>query len=389
VFEDTMIWPQSSEPIALSRLISGMEPADAAFVGGAYESAAFYYRAIPPRRNGEAAFTHPTNVAQYLVNAHAQPHVVACALLHDVVEDGAEVDPALAGTDLDTAQRLKREEMERRMTLAAAAVGFPRHLISRVFDVVWTLTRHKTDLYYKSISGIFHHHQPEVRYAATLVKLADRMHNIQTIENYLDDQKLYQCFKNLFILNNAKRLLSEIRHSGRVDPRMVATLAKMFKKSGKATFQALHRIDHQSGAADLIFPLLTYLALAAYKFSLEVNGLWRVTEGDLAPGAPAYNLFHGIVNKYDHRLHKEDSEFAARVELELDFCEHTFADLDLSRGDFMRAMFYKDAMALKEVVASLLYHDTYVISGFECSNLCRRGRDCRRSQTVEMCARPK
>ena len=55
----------------------------------------------------------------------------------------------------------------------------------------------------------------------------------------------------------------------------------------------------------------------------------------------------------------------------------------------MRAMFYKDAMALKEVVASLLYHDTYVISGFECSNLCRRGRDCRRSQTVEMCARPK
>jgi len=57
-----------------------------------------------------------------------------------------------------------------------------------------------------------------------MVKLADRMHNIQTIDNYADDEKLYQCFKNLFILNNAKQLLAEVRerNKGFLDEALVS-----------------------------------------------------------------------------------------------------------------------------------------------------------------------
>ena len=375
IYEDFMIWQPKTTPVPAAEILEGMEGPDREFVEAAYAMAEALYLDLPPRKNGEPAFTHPTNVAMFLKHGLAQPHVVAAGLLHDVLEDRADLDRR--SHDPEEMDRLLsgiRAQFATAVVAASDRALFPRDVAERVVEIVWTLTRHKADMYYRSISCIFNHYDTSVTMGAALVKLADRMHNIQTIENYADDEKLYQCFKNLFILNNAKQLRNEVR-SRRVDPRMVATLDRMYKKSGKAAFQALLRIQ-QTGPNDPIFDVLTYLALALRKFVLEIEGLWKVTHSELKPGAPVWNLYHGIVEKYDHRLHKEDEKYEAHVTNELAYCQATFEPLGLSDGDLRRAIFFKDAMALAEVIGSLLYKDDYVIRGFECGRLCRRGRDC-------------
>lgn len=375
VYEQMMVWPRQTSPVPVSELVEGMADCDREFVAGAYAVAAKLYEGLEVRKNGEQSFTHPTNVAMYLKLALCQPHVVASALLHDVLED--RVDQLKGSTGRTSAEL----ELELRGQFAsdvidlALACDFPRDVAERVVEIVWTLTRHKADLYYKSISSVFNHPDISVRIAAALVKLADRMHNIQTLDNYEDEEKLYQCFKNIFILNNAKQLLIEV-NARNWDRRMLYSLDKMFKKSGKAAFQALLTLSHTAHSDQSVFQVVSYLALALRKFMLERQGLWRVSNEVVRPGAPVWALFDGIVMKYDHRLHHEDRQFDAHVLRELDFMRVTFAPLGLSDAEFRKAIAYKDAMALVEVVASLLYVDDYMIRGFECSQLCKRGRNC-------------
>lgn len=375
VFEEFQIWSPAAEPVPLDLLIEGMDPEDVAFVSSCYAVAQRLYAGMKPRRNGQSAFTHPTNVAMYLRLARCQPHVIGAGLLHDVPEERLDLRKAEEGESAAAVEGACRTRFVDDVIEASTEAGFPRDLAERVVEATWTLTRHKADLYYKSISGLFTHPDLSVRLVAALVKLADRMHNIQTIDNYADSDKLYQCFKNLFILNNAKQLVAEVR-ARKLDNRMVASLERLFKKCGKATFQALLRLAHTAHIEDQVFPLVTYLALALRKYTHEHKGLNKVTEEELFPGAAVVNLFHGIVKKYDHKLHHEDAQFEAHKERELLFCRETFASLELSDDDLMRALGYKDAMALGEVVASLLYREGYVIAGFECSRMCRRGRNC-------------
>jgi hypothetical protein len=376
VYDDVEIWSPSRTPVPSDRLVDGMIACDRDFVESAYGISDLLYRRMPPRKNGEPAFTHATNVAMYLKLAQSQPHLVAAGLLHDVLEDHIDLERREgAPLDLDQVLMGVRADFATAVVTVSEACGFPRDVAERVVDVVWTLTRHKADMYYKSISGIFNHFDVTVRVGAALVKLADRMHNIQTIENYQDTEKLYQCFKNLFILNNAKQLRNEIR-SRRTDPRLLVSLDKMFKKCGKATFQALLRVDHEARGADPIFDLVTYLALALRKFVHEIDGLWKVRHAELHAGAPVWNLYNGIVEKYDHLLHHEEAKYRDHVQAELAFVAATFEPLHLTDLDLHRAIAFKDAMALAEVVASLLYREEYVIRGFECGRLCRRGKDC-------------
>ncbi|HOI09274.1 MAG TPA: HD domain-containing protein [Myxococcota bacterium] len=375
VFDEFQIWPPAVAPVPLEQLVAGMGPEDTRFVTACYGVAQRLYASMKPRKNGQSAFTHPTNVANYLRLARCQPHVIAAGLLHDVPEERIDLDKAAPGEDAHRAEGACRTRFVEDVLEAAGESLFPRDLAERVVEATWTLTRHKADLYYKSISGLFTHPDLSVRLVAALVKLADRMHNIQTIDNYADSDKLYQCFKNLFILNNAKQLVAEVR-ARKMDGRMVASLERLFKKCGKATFQALLRLAHTAHIEDQVFPLVTYLALALRKYTHEHKGLNKVTEEELFPGAAVVNLYHGIVKKYDHKLHHEDAQFDAHKERELAFCRATFASLGLSDDDLLRALSYKDAMALGEVVASLLYREGYVIAGFECSRMCRRGRNC-------------
>lgn len=390
VFDEVRIWEPLPDPVPVDRLVEGFGFEDRAFIEAMYEMAARLYAKFPPRHNGQASFAHPTNVALFLVRARTQPHIIAAGLLHDVIEDRMVFEKAVAGhRDGERVERAIRGEFGEIVIEAASRTHFPRDIAERLVEVVWTLTRHKSDLYYKSISGIFMHPDPSIRVAAALVKLADRMHNIQTIENYREDEQIYQCFKNIFILNNSKHLRVEM-HARGLDTRMAQSLEKMFKKCGKATFQALLRIDRRLGAhlpdgtdagtqahhLASMFSICSILALALRKFMLEIEGLWSVTEGSLDPGEPVFNLYHGIVKKYDHMLHHEDLQFREHVKREIAYCRATFADLALSDDQLLRAIRYKDALALMEVVGSLLYLDGYVIRGFQCSRMCRRNQNC-------------
>ena len=376
-----MIWEPAGGPVPVDLIVLGMTDEDAEFVASCYEMSKALYDKMPPRKNGQPAFTHPTNVAWFLTLAQTQAYVVAAGLLHDILEDRVDIEKEHGIHDagqLDLLQSAIRGQFGSAVITASVRSGFPREIAERLVEAVSTLTRHKSDLYYKSISGIFMHTDLDIRLAAALIKLADRMHNIMTIENYKDDEKIYQCFKNIFILNNAKQLRNEIRDRF-TDERMILSLEKAFKKCGKATFQALHRIDHGQDADAPIFRLVTYLALALRKFNLEFNGLWKVTSAELKTETPVYHLFHGIVKKYDNRLHHEDEKFYAQAQKELDYIARTFAALELDESDLRMAINYKDAMALREVIAALLYHEDYVIRGFECSRICRRGQDCLKS----------
>ena len=381
VFEEFMIWPVSHEPIPIEQIVDGLLEPDRRFITAVWRIAEPLYPPTEQRKNGDPLSVHPTHVAWYLKRAQCQPYVIACGLLHDYIEDRVERDYGKVADPvvMDTLGAKLRGELGVEVIKAATEAGFPRDPAERVVEIVWTLTRHKADLYYKSISAIFNHEDLLIRLPAAMVKLADRMHNIQTIENYKDSDKLYQCFKNIFILNNAKQLRIATESRGRaVDKRMVNSLAKLNKKCGKATFQALMGLQYEISSADRFFDLLTYLALALKKFSLEIGGLWRVAHPDLALGAPIYNLYHGIVEKYDHLLHHEEPEYLGCVERELRFVAGTFQMLRLTEEELKRAIAAKDAMVLAEVVASLLYQDTFVIKGFECGSLCRRNKQCLR-----------
>ena len=72
--------------------------------------------------------------------------------------------------------------------------------------------------------------------------------------------------------------------------------------------------------------------------------------------------------------------FHTQARKELDYISHTFGPMELNVDDMQQAIHYKDAMALREVIAALLYHEDYVIRGFECSRLCSRGRHCLRNE---------
>lgn len=378
IFEAIVIWEPYSEPVPVEVLTEGMSQNDAKLISLFYEYSQDFYKNKPPRKNGQSAFTHPTNVAYYLKKAEATPYMVGSGLLHDRMEDGIDEIKTVKGTDpfdLDRVLWEIRGKVAEEIVRLGREAGLPQYLLERIVEVVWTLTRHKADRYYKSISAIFTHVDHEVKIPSVLVKLADRMHNIQTIENYKDSEKIYQCFKNLFILNNAKQMMSTLKWMN-VDSRMRASFEKLFKKCGKATFNALFDLVYKCKDADSYFPLKVYLALAFRKYMWDEGGLEKVTKAELKSNTHIAGLYDGIVEKYDAFLHHEHAKYRTLLKKEIDYCIDTFSSFDLNIADFDRIIYFKDAMALMEVIGRLLYEKNYRIKGFSCVRLCSRGRNC-------------
>jgi hypothetical protein len=397
VFEEVKIWEPYVAIVPIEDIAEGFSVQDRAFLQACYDFAKDFYRNVPPRRDGSQAFTHPTNVAMYLRLARCTAYVVAAGLLHDMLEEAVDNEKqslkVTQGKDLSPLQADRlldgyRAQFAEKIMRICRDTGFPRDLAERVVIIVEVLTRHKSDMYYKSIFCIFNDPDEAVRLGGVLVKLADRMHNIQTIGIYQDEEKIYQCFKNIFILNQAKQLWNTLRamlleaeltgrHTGYEGARKkVYSMEKLIKKCGKATFQALMRIDHPQNPSPKMFQLMTYLALALRKYILEEKGLWKVTSTKLQAGVQVQHLYDGIISKYDAKLHRKEARFRRQMEEELAFSRATFGELGLRDDELIEALHCKDAMALKEVVASFLYDKGFVISGFECSAMCRHGRDC-------------
>jgi hypothetical protein len=236
------------------------------------------------------------------------------------------------------------------------------------------LTRHKRHFYYRSISAIFTCKDEELKKKAIQIKLADRIHNIQSLDSFCFQGKIYQCFKNLFIINNAKRYLMD-KFGEDVDPsRGIHPTEKLFKKCCKSTYDAFLNVCHlclNDGAKEVE----SMLQLAFRKFVHEEHGLWNVTKVDKDETHPM-RLYRGIVRKYDARLHLEFDRYEKMKDYEMNFCRKFFSDFNFSEEKLNSILCYKDAYALKEVISRILYKPNYVISGFGCSDLCSRGMVC-------------
>ena len=127
------------------------------------------------RGSGEEYFTHPLAVADYLINMKLDSSTIITALLHDVVED-SEI----------TLENIKEEFGDE---------------ISKLVDGVTKLS--KLDIRFgfaqaENFRKLFLASSDDIR--VLIVKLADRLHNIRTIEGIQNDEKKSRiCFETLEI----------------------------------------------------------------------------------------------------------------------------------------------------------------------------------------------
>ena len=335
------------------------------------------YSLLPRRKDGQEALLHPLNVVLALKGANITDQItLSVGLLHDYVEEVVDVYRDEHGLDEDgpDIEKLDRYEAE---VFAKLEEDLLRHAdpaaVTMIIAALKLLTRHKRDFYYRSISNIFQQSDEQAKEIAIQVKLADRMHNILSIECFSEEKRNYQCFKNLFILNNVKKYLLE-DHSRISYSREIPSTQLLFKRCAKATYDAYQRLCYLSmkkGIGDT----KSMLQLAFKKFALEKAGMWEVTKVE-PQETHLMRLFQGVVRKYDARLHHEWEIFEAMKTAEYDYCRKFFADFNFGEEQIKALVDYKDAYALKEVVSYLLYLPDYVVHRFLSSELTQDARIC-------------
>lgn len=335
---------------------------------------------FPKRKNGEDPFIHPLNTLYYLQKANVDDTVtLAAGLLHDYIEEKVDLykhqkhlaEDSKSINLLDNYESELLAQLEQELQQFCRSNKLNPSLVKKITAVVSILTRDKCHLYYRSISEIFNCKNEKTKERTIQIKLADRMHNIQTLSSYNEESKIYQCFKNLFILNNTKRYLLD--HQKKSSLNLFST-KKLFKKCCKATYEAFLEVCNQSVIHN-VSRIKTMLHLAFKKFASEYGGLWAVTAVNIDE-VHLIRLFQGIIRKYDARLHLEFDRFKKMEKSEIDYCRKFFADFNFSEAELKSLIYYKDAYAMKEVVARLGYKSKYVIFSFGCSEICMRGQVC-------------
>jgi GTP pyrophosphokinase len=141
--------------------------ADLSVVVKAYNFAEMAHSNAQTRFSGERYFIHPYNVALILADLHVDVQTIAAGLLHDVVED----------TGI-TYNEIKREFGEE---------------IANMVDGVTKLSkvkyRNKEERQAESLRKMIIAMSKDIR--VVIIKLADRLHNIRTLQ-YMPDEKQYQ-----------------------------------------------------------------------------------------------------------------------------------------------------------------------------------------------------
>lgn len=245
----------------------------------------------------------------------------------------------------------------------------PAGRCTQIMEALHLLTKHKRHFYYRYISAIFNCRDPLLKERALQVKLADRMHNILCVDCFSGEERIYQCFKTLFILNNAKKYLLDLPTGKGLNP---AATRKLFKKCGKATYDAFLIICRQASPKEIAV-VQAMVELAFHKFAIEKDGLRAVTDINEKEIHPL-RLFQAVVRKYDARLTHEYAKYELMKRQEMAYCRRFFADYKFTPEQLQALIDYKDAYALKEVMARLLYDKKYVISGFLAQELSKEGR---------------
>ncbi|MBT3813853.1 hypothetical protein HOE37_05835 [Candidatus Woesearchaeota archaeon] len=332
------------------------------------------------RKDGTDHLIHPLTVTHLLQKAGASFLAQSAGMLHDYVEELVDATIARGGVPegLDVLDVLE-EQMQAVLSLNLNDL-FPEGGISgatpeKLISVVDLISRHKRERYYRSISRIFSCQDPEVKDATIQVKFADKIHAALTLSGFNERDKIYQCFKNVFILNNAKRyLIGTSRITDDNSEKEMDSLEKLFRKSCKTTYIGFSEILHEiQGSA--VAPALPYLRLAFHKYAYKHQGLDEVSELDSNEMHPTW-LSQAIIKKYDSLLHREQEDFLGRESRERDYCKSFFNRFGFDDDELESLVSYKDAFALKEVVIRLLYDPNYLVNGFGCSSMCARSNVC-------------
>ena len=347
------------------------------FCAALYNKTEELYGRVPPRKNGENSLVHPLNVVWNLKKAGVTDLITLCAgLMHDYIEEQVDMykklrriaDTAEGSALVDAYEQFAFKRSDKEILDLCQKMEVPARMGAQLIEALHLLTKHKRHFYYKYISAIFNARKPVLRERVLQVKLADRMHNILCLDCFGQEERIYQCFKNLFILNNAKNFLL---HSAKRTSQRAAT-EKLFKKCGKSTYDAFLIICRQASTQEVAV-VQAMVELAFHKFAIEKKGLKKITAMDPREMHPM-RLFHAVVRKYDARLHHEYELFERMKKQEREYCRRFFANYNFTPPQLQALIDYKDAYALKEVVARLLYDPNYVISGFLVQQLSRTGR---------------
>ncbi|MFA6408302.1 MAG: HD domain-containing protein, partial [Candidatus Paceibacterota bacterium] len=210
--------------------MTAASPEDISFVEKAYEYARKAHDG-QTRFSGEPYFIHPSATALILAEYGMDATTVAAGLLHDAIEDG----------------RVAREDVEKE---------FGKELLF-IVDGVTKLGTHKyrgAERHAESLRRLLVATASDIR--VLIVKLADRKHNMQTLEHVpelkrrriaLETLEIYAPIADRLGMGQMKRALEDLAFPY-VDPDAAAHTAEVRKLKTKETEEGLAKVRKEIGS---------------------------------------------------------------------------------------------------------------------------------------------
>lgn len=230
----------------------GASPEDIATVKKAYDFAKKAHEG-QKRYSGEPYFIHPSATAKVLAEYHMDAVTIAAGLLHDAVEDG----------------RVSREEMEKE---------FGKELLF-IVDGVTKLGTHKyrgAERHAESLRRLLVATASDIR--VLIVKLADRKHNMQTLEHVpehkrrriaLETLEIYAPIADRLGMGKMRTALEDLAFPY-VDPDAAAHTAEVRKLKTQESEEGLLKVQKELKRE------LAKKGLEQFTTSIRMKGLWSL-----------------------------------------------------------------------------------------------------------------
>src|SRR3989344_4961512 len=227
-------------------------PEDTAFIEKAYTCSEKAH-ASNTRFSVEPYFIHPSAVAKILAEYGMDSTTIAAGLLHDAVEDGG----------------ITREEVEKE---------FGKELLF-IVDGVTKLGKHKyrgAERHAESLRRLLVATASDIR--VLIVKLADRKHNMQTLEHVpahkrsriaLETLEIYAPIADRLGMGKMKSILEDLAFPY-VDPDAAQHTAEVRKLKRRETENGLGKVQKE------LLHALTKKGMTALRTDIRMKGLWSL-----------------------------------------------------------------------------------------------------------------